>query len=238
LGVSLQNILKFQKGVFMSKRNDDDFFTKHHARLTNFALAANIVAWIVFIAHIILVCAKYIETQNIYNYQSMVSGQIADFADMLKEKPIYAASFYVNLFGIFLDGIVYALVLKGISLGLYIILENDLNKKGADDDDSTPVFYKPQDVLWLEKWINKSIIAVIGYTVVVSLFTFSKMKEIALTYFINQPNADLSASIVTGVLIVLNILFASALYYFMLKSLSSALIILMETEHNSRRSKR
>lgn len=222
----------------MSKRNDDKFFTKQHARLTNFALAANIFAWVVFIAHIFLVWAKYVEAQNTYNYQSIVSGQIADFAGMLKEKPVYAASLYLNMFGIFLNGIVYALVLKGISLGLYTILENDLNKRGADDDESTPVFYKTEDVLRLEKWISKAAIAVIGFTIIVSLFSFSKIKEIASTYFMNQPGADMSASIVAGVLIALNIIFTSALYYFLLKSLSSALIILMETEHNSRHSKR
>ncbi len=222
----------------MSKRNNDEFFTKQHARLTNFALVANIFAWVVFIAHIFLVWAKYIEVQNTYNYQSMISGKIANFEGMLKEKPIYATSLYLNMFGIFLNGIVYALVLKGISLGLYIILENDLNKKGIDDDESAPVFYKPQDVLRLEKWISKASIAVIGLTAVVSLFSFSQIKGIASTYFINQPNADVLANIMTGVIIVFNIIFASALYYFLLKSLSSALIILMETEHNSRRSKR
>ena len=222
----------------MSKRSDDEFFTRQHVRLTNFALAANIFAWVVFIAHIFLVWAKYVEVQNTYNYQSIVSGQLANFVGMLKEKPVYAASLYLNLFGIFLNGIIYALVLKGISFGLYMILENDLNKKGADDDKSTPIFYKPQDVLRLENWISKASTAVLGLTAIVSLFSFSKIKEIAATYFINQPNADISASITAGVLIALNIIFTSALYYFLLKSLSSALMILMETEHNSRRSKK
>jgi hypothetical protein len=142
------------------------------------------------------------------------------------------------MLGIFLRGIVFAFVLKGISLGLYILLENDLNKKGVDDDESMPVFYKPQDVLWLEKWISRASIAVIGLTAVVSLFSFSRMKEMTSTYFINQPGADLSANIAAGVLIALNIVFVSALYYFLLKSLSSALKILMEVEHNSRRSKK
>ena len=222
----------------MSKKSGDDFFTKKHARLTNFALAANIFAWIVFIVHIFLVWARYIEVQNTYTYQSIVSGQIADFAGMLKEKPVYAASLYLDMLGIFLRGVVFALVLKGVSLGLYILLENDLNKKGADDDESTPVFYKPQDVLWLEKWISRASIAVIGLTVVVSLFDFSRAKQMTSVYFTNQPGADLSANIAAGVLIVLNIIFVSALYYLLLKSLSYALKILMEVEHNSRHSKR
>lgn len=222
----------------MSKKNGEDFLAKKHARLTNFALAANIFAWIVLIVHIGLVWAKYVEVQNIYNYQAAFSGKIVDFAGMLKENPAYAASIYLDMLGIFLQGIVFAFVLKGVSLGLYILLENDLNKKGANYNESKPVFYKPQDVLWLEKWISRASIAVIGLTAIVSLFSFSQIKEITSTYFINQPGADLSANIAAGVLIALNIVLVSALYYFLLKSLSSALKILMEVEHNSRHSKK
>jgi uncharacterized BrkB/YihY/UPF0761 family membrane protein len=89
--------------------------------------------------------------------------------------------------------------------------------------------------MWLEKWINKAVIAMIGITTLVSIFGFSKTKQIASSYFINQPGGDVSASIVAGVIITLNIIAVSALYYFLLRSLSSTLKILMEVEFNSRR---
>jgi hypothetical protein len=221
----------------MSKKSSDDFFTKKHARLTNFAFVANIFAWIVFIVHIFLVWGKYVEVQNTYNYQTIISGGSPHFSEMLRETPLYALSLYLDLLGIFLRGIVFGLVLKGISLGLYTILEFDLNKKGSNDDESSPVFYKPQDILWLENWINRASIAVIGLTAVMSLFNFPQAKEMA-SAFMFQSGSDVSASIGAGVIIVLNIIFTSAIYYFLLKSLSSALKILMEVEFNSRRSKR
>lgn len=222
----------------MPKTSSNVFFTKRHARLTNYALAATIFAWIVFIVHIFLVWGKYVEAQNTYNYQAFFYGNNPIFEEMLKENIIYAASLYLAMLGIFLRGVVFALVLKGISLGLYIILENDLNKRDADDDESMPVFYKPRDVLRLEMWISRASVAVIGFTTVASLFDFSRAKETASFYFRNQPGADMSANIAAGVLIALNIVFVSALYYSLLKSLSSALKILMEVEHNSRHAKR
>jgi hypothetical protein len=219
----------------MSKENDDDFFTKKHARLANFALAANIFAWIVLIVHLFLVLGKYIEVQNTYSVRLLTSGQVSDFAGMLKENPSYAASLYIGMLGIFLRGVVYALVLKGISLGLYTILETDLNKKGADDDGSVPVFYKPQVVFWLEKWMSRASIAMIIFNAFESILSFSWIKEVALSFFINQIGADTSATIAAGVMIALGFVFMSALYFFLLKSLSYALKILMEVEFNSRR---
>jgi hypothetical protein len=229
---------KVQMGDFMPKKSSDDFFKKKHAKLANFAFAANIFAWILLIVHIFLVWGKYVEVQNAYNFQASFSGNNPDFGEMLKGNTAYAASLYLDMLGIFLRGVVFALVLNGVSLGLYILLENNLNKKGADDDESMPVFYKPQDVLWLEKWISRASFAVIGLTAVISIFDFSRAKQITSVYFTNQPGADLSANITAGVLIALNIIFVSALYYSLLKSLSSALKILMEVEHNSRRAKR
>jgi hypothetical protein len=218
----------------MSKKSSDDSITKKHAKLTNVAVAANIFAWIIFVVHIILVWAKYAEAQNIYMSLTIAAGEYPDFSGMLREDFTYSASLFFNSLGILLRGIVYALVLKGISVGLYTILETKLNKKTADET-GVPVFYKPQDILWLEKWINRAAIVMIGITALVSLFDFASTKQIASAYFINQPGGDVSASIAAGVIIALNIIFVSALYYFLLRSLSSALKILMEVEFNSRR---
>jgi hypothetical protein len=114
----------------MPPKNDGDFFTKKHAKLTNVAFIANLFAWIVFVFHIFLVLAKYLETQNLYTYQNTVLGQNPDFIGMLKENLIYSTSFVFNLLEIFLYGIIYSLILKGISLGLYMIVETNLNRIG------------------------------------------------------------------------------------------------------------
>ena len=122
----------------MTDSTVDDFFTKKHDRLASIASIANIVAWIALVAQILFVGARFIEVQNSYLMQITTFGQNPDFMEMLSEKPIYTASLIVDLAGIFIRGILYWLVLKGISLGLYMIVETDLNyreKLGEENDE-------------------------------------------------------------------------------------------------------
>lgn len=226
----------------MSKNTADNIFTKKHAQLTRIALIANLFAWIVFIVHIFLVGARYVEVQNSYNWKFLGAGEIPDFVGMLKGNWLYTASFVIDLLGIFLNGVVYGLTLKGISAGLFMIVETNLNRKEpvetVTDENaeivSDPVFYNPQQILWLEKWINRAAIAMIGYSIFVSSLQFPQMYEMSLSYFPNNPNANVMAGIVASIIIGLNILFGSAIFYFLLKSLSSILKILMEMEFKSR----
>jgi hypothetical protein len=50
--------------------------------------------------------------------------------------PLFAASLFIEILSIFLQGIVYFLVLNGISLGLNMIVETNINyreqKEGAE----------------------------------------------------------------------------------------------------------
>jgi len=52
-----------------------------------------------------------------------------NFMEMLSENPVYTFSLVVDLASIFIRGAIYWLVLKGISAGLYMIVETDLNYK-------------------------------------------------------------------------------------------------------------
>jgi hypothetical protein len=113
----------------MTDNPEEDFFTVKHARLTNIAFAANLFAWIVFIVNILFVGARFIQVQNSYMVQSITGGQSPDFFGMLGKNPLYTASFIMDLVSIFLRGVVYGLLLKGISLGLNMIVETDLNYK-------------------------------------------------------------------------------------------------------------
>ena len=113
----------------MIESTANDFFTEKHARLTRIAFIANIFAWIVFIFHILWVGASFIQTQTSYTIQNMNVnlGQNSDFMEMLMQNPLYTASLIVSLIGIFLRGVIYGLTLKGISLGLNMIVETNLN---------------------------------------------------------------------------------------------------------------
>jgi hypothetical protein len=107
----------------------DEFFTADHNRLTSIANIANGVAWIALIVNIILVGARFVEVQNTLRFQNISLGLEPDFWGTLSQKPLYAFSFLVDLTSILLRGIVYWLALKGISLGLNMIVEIDLNNK-------------------------------------------------------------------------------------------------------------
>jgi len=111
----------------MTDSTVDDFFTKKHTRLANIASVANIIAWIALAVQVLYVGARFFQVQSSYEMQASFIGQSPDFMEMLSQKPIYTASLIVDLAGIFVRGIVFWLVLKGISLGLFMIVETDLN---------------------------------------------------------------------------------------------------------------
>jgi hypothetical protein len=123
----------------MAESIEEDFFTEKHERLARIASWSNLFAWIVFIVHILWVGASFIQTQSNYELQMNINlGQGPDFMEMLGQNPLYIASLFVSLAGIFLRGVVYGLMLKGISLGLNMIIETDLNYKentqGGNDE--------------------------------------------------------------------------------------------------------
>ena len=111
----------------MTDKTEDEFFTPKHERLARIASVANVFAWIVFIVQVFAVGARFLELQ--YAYMIAYSVQSADFMKMLSENPHYTATIVVSYANSLLRGVVYALVLKGISLGLNMILETDLNYK-------------------------------------------------------------------------------------------------------------
>jgi hypothetical protein len=111
--------------------NSDDFFTTRHKSLLRIAAIANIFTWIVIFVNILLAGARIIEIQNSYLIQSRVAGSVGnpDFLAMIGKDPLYATSVAVDILSIFLRGVVYGLILKGISLGLNMIVETDMNYK-------------------------------------------------------------------------------------------------------------
>lgn len=108
----------------------ENYFSPSHNRLLAVATWAKYLAWVVLIVHILWVGATYIQEQNFFmSYRALGSNMMKyrDFMDFLRQVPSYGFSVLIEIIGVFLRGIVYFLVLKGISLGLYMIVETDLN---------------------------------------------------------------------------------------------------------------
>jgi len=114
----------------MTDSTGKDFITKKHGRLMNIASVANIFAWIALGSQVLYMGARFIQLQNSYMMQTMTTGfGQPDFMEMLGRNPVYTFSLIVDLASILIRGIVYWLVLRGISFGLYMIVETDLNYK-------------------------------------------------------------------------------------------------------------
>ncbi|HJR79773.1 MAG TPA: hypothetical protein VJ821_06860 [Anaerolineales bacterium] len=108
----------------------ENFFSPNHKRLLNIATSAKYLAWIVPVIYLIYAIAIYIEQRTIYLYYGGSSPfSIPDFTDFLIRIPSFGLSILAEMFGVFLKGIIYSVVLKGVSLGLTMIVETDINHR-------------------------------------------------------------------------------------------------------------
>ena len=112
-----KNIKKYS-GVIMVESNDE-FFAPKHKRLVRISATANIFTWIVVVFFVLQAISQYLNLTSQQRFQSVM--------EMFKEYPESAIDFFLNIINIILKGVVYWLTLKGISLGLNMIVETDLN---------------------------------------------------------------------------------------------------------------
>jgi len=115
----------------MTDSTGQEYFTSKHGKLDNIASAANTFAWIALGSQILYMAARFIQLQTSYTMQAL--GQLS-FMGMLSQNAAYTFSLIVDLASILIRGIVYCLVLKGISAGLYMIVETDLNYRDEPEE--------------------------------------------------------------------------------------------------------
>lgn len=114
--------------------NEQDYFSSNHNRLLTIATWAKYLAWIVLAFYLILAVLQFFQYQNFLNS----SGQLpTDIWDYFKNNPFDAFRLAVNILISILRGVIFYLVLKGLSLGLNMIVETDINyreqKAGIDE---------------------------------------------------------------------------------------------------------
>ncbi len=101
--------------------------TEKQKQLFRIASIANIFVWIVLAVYTLSIFVRLFNTQNSYMMTNMNTS--VDFWRMLAQTPLRAASLFIDMLRDFLQGVVLALVLRGISLGLNMIAEIDWNRK-------------------------------------------------------------------------------------------------------------
>jgi hypothetical protein len=119
-----------KQGGTMVDHPIDDFFTLKHTRLTRIAILANIFSWIVLVVYTLYAVTTFLQNWNSYYAQNLPQFNGAD--------PFAIANLCLSFFTTLLTGIVIWLVLKGVALGLYMIVETDLNyrenKQGGNNE--------------------------------------------------------------------------------------------------------
>ncbi len=111
--------------------NQKDFLSPKHSQLLNIAIWTKYLAWIVFAFYIIqtgsVIFLKQIQSQQIQaSMGSPVTSQ--EYWDQVLEEPvIYFVDVVSDMILIFVRGAAFFVALKGISLGLYMIVETDIN---------------------------------------------------------------------------------------------------------------
>jgi len=105
----------------------ENFFSQKHKQLLSIATWANYIAWFILVISFLMPLARYVEIQATYIYQQTIFGQAPSLIQELKGNPAYAISVITDMLTYWLRGIIYFLIAKGISLGLNMIVETDIN---------------------------------------------------------------------------------------------------------------
>jgi hypothetical protein len=106
----------------------ESYLAKDHGRLLNYAVWAKYLAWIVLVIFAISAVLGFIAGMNITNLQfSMLATPSQPFLRLLALHPDLALNLLFAGARILFQGFVFFLVLRGMSLGLSMIAETDVN---------------------------------------------------------------------------------------------------------------
>jgi len=109
----------------------EEFLSPEHGKLLNIAIWAKYLAWVVLAIYVFQTGFVIIQRQaNSQQMQAVIGDPISsqEYWDRALDKPIYyLIDIGSDMIYIFLKGVIFYIVLKGISLGLYMIVETDVN---------------------------------------------------------------------------------------------------------------
>lgn len=116
----------------------DEFFSPNQLQLWKLAWWAKNLSLIVLIVYILAAGLQVVQFQNTANYSAALLNQpTKDFLSLLGDDLLKSFNLAVNIAATLLKGVVYYVVLKGVYLGLNMIVETDINyreqKEGEDE---------------------------------------------------------------------------------------------------------
>lgn len=111
----------------MTNNPQPDFFARKHERLSWFARLASFFAWSMLVISIIQVPTRVMRELYIIEMDNFGHVLSEGFYETLVRYPMQTASLGVEVASILLRGAVFWVGLKGISLGLNMLIEIDLS---------------------------------------------------------------------------------------------------------------
>lgn len=107
-------------------KEDNSIFGKKHATLWRISMWANGCASIVFFLY------GFLAFWQIVIYGVLAHNQYqTDLISLLLSGPFYTIDLFLKMTAMFIKGAVYFIALKGIALGLDMIVETDINYREA-----------------------------------------------------------------------------------------------------------
>ncbi len=105
----------------------DDFFSRNHLRLLNIASWAKSLAWVALALYVLWAGIQVVQLITAQDNGNFVGPTSLSISTMFKVDPLGLLGRLASISSIALKGLIYFLVLKGMSLGLNMIVETDIN---------------------------------------------------------------------------------------------------------------
>jgi hypothetical protein len=115
----------------MTENVNNEYFTKKHARLFDLARLTSIAAWVVLIYQLVSLVISIINWRMYFftGDFSFTKYHILRVLTNIQENFLDFFDIFIGEMYYLIKGIGFFLLLKGISLGLYMVLETNLNYK-------------------------------------------------------------------------------------------------------------
>jgi hypothetical protein len=102
--------------------NQNDLFDWKHLNLWKTSSRADVLS------SIVVIIFAFLALGEAYRYNQLAHNQFqTNLIGLFSQEPIYILDVMFQMARVFLEGAVYYLVLKGIALGLDMIVETDIN---------------------------------------------------------------------------------------------------------------
>lgn len=204
---------------------DKEFSNRETKGIRRYAKIFGIFAWIALLYHFLQGSLEFFNVTSDYNFQSAV----------IRGNWYIVINALVYILSILLRGIVYWLILKGLSVGVIILISIYSGHRTVEKSiKELPVLYNAEKVLWISKWLERMAIIAVIATVIASLPYVIQTQRIILSYnlvFIDKALAWVIAIILNGATLIVQCAFT----YLGLRGFAHVLKMIMEMELNSRR---